>query len=572
MRIRIIRIGIIILFSMIVMDLFYLQAIQGRYFYELSAGNRIRVVPLQGWRGRIKDRQGRVMADNQLSYDVMVTPQDIEKGEELFRFLGETLGLSQQSIAQRYNRKKTAPFAPVAIAQDVPREKAITIEENRYRFPSVFVEEHYQRFYPLGANSAHVLGYIGKINRARMERFKEYGYSLQSVIGYSGVEEYYDAYLRGEEGGLQVEVNSRGRQVRLLGLKEAKKGQDITLTIDSDIQQTALELLEERRGAVIVMDMDNGEILGLTSSPGFDPNVFVGGGDHGEVNRLFSNESAPVFNRAIKGLFPPGSVFKVSMAMAGLDTRKITAGTTFVCNGAYHLKKARFRCTHVHGPQNLIEALAHSCNVYFYNVGLLLGVDAINRHAGMLGLGELTYIDLPYEEKGGIPGRQERHLSGTGQWRAGDTLNLSIGQGEILITPLQLVRMMAAVARDGLMVQPHLLKAVGDAGLDKSFLEERRIKIDSRIFQTLQKGLRAAVTDFAGTAHMLDFNDLYVAGKTGTAQTSGGQNSHAWFVGYAKGEKKNIAFCVFLEHGGSSYNACLITRDLLRRMKDDGIL
>src|SRR3989338_3369721 len=343
MRIRVIRVITIALFLMIVMDLFYMQAIQGRYFFNLSANNRIRVVPLDGWRGRIYDRNGNILADNRLSYDVMVTPQDVQKGEELFKFLSGVLGVEQHLIAQRYNQKKVAPFAPVPVAEDISQEKAILIEENKYRFPSLFVYESFKRFYPFGENGAHVLGYIGKINRAQKDRFKEYGYSLASVVGYSGVEEYYDSYLHGEEGGLQIEVNSRGQQVRLLGVREPQKGQNITLTIDSDVQQDALELLADRVGAVIVMDMDTGEILGMTSSPGFDPNIFLGNRDVSEINWIFTDPLAPAINRAIAGLFPPGSVFKVIMATAGLETKKIAPGTSFVCPGFYQLRKAVFR-------------------------------------------------------------------------------------------------------------------------------------------------------------------------------------------------------------------------------------
>jgi penicillin-binding protein 2 len=555
------------LFTIIVMDLFYIQVIQGRYFYNLSVNNCIRVVPLEGWRGRIKDRNGKILADNRLSYDVMVTPQDIHKTKGVFEFLAGVLGVDTASVLLRYGQRKTAPFDPVTLAEDIPFEKAIEIEENKYRFPGFFIQETYRRNYPLQKNSAHVLGYTGKVNRAQKERFREYGYSLQSVTGYSGVEEYYDAYLRGEEGGLQVEVNSRGQQVRLLGLREPKKGQDITLTIDSDIQQNALELLEDRIGVIVVMDTDSGEILSLVSSPSFDPNAFGDSRRQGEVSRLFADSSAPIFNRAIKGVYPPGSVFKVVLATAGLHLKKIMTETSFVCTGLYSLGRAGFRCTHVHGSQNLIASLAHSCNIYYYNVGILLGAETIRHYARWLGLGEMTHIDLPYEESGSIPSLQQRIAAGMGRWHAGDTLNLSIGQGDVLVTPLQLVRMMAMIARQGVIVQPHVIKAIAETEVEK-FSLERNMRIEERVLQIIQKGLRAAVTDFAGTAHVLDVPDMYVAGKTGTAQTSGGKKTHAWFAGYVRGEKKNIALCIFLEHGGSSYNACLIARSLLLGMKE----
>jgi penicillin-binding protein 2 len=403
---------------------------------------------------------------------------------------------------------------------------------------------------------------------------KEYGYSPQSVIGYSGVEEYYDDDLKGGGGGLQIEVDSRGRQVRLLSLKEPIKGQDIVLTIDSSIQQSALELLDDKIGTIIVMDMDNGEILGLTSSPAFDPNILVqseGDANKRRIAALFSNPSSPFLNRAIKGLFPPGSVFKVAVAIGALDSKKITQHTPFVCTGVFELGGRKFRCTHAHGTQNLIESIVHSCNVYFYHLGLILGADTISHYAKQLGLGSLTHIDLPYEGVGNVPSRRQRLLSGGGRWYAGDTLNLSIGQGDVLVTPIQLVRMMATIARNGVEVQPHLIKAIGGLEVAK-YLTERQIKIDKKHFQTVQKALRATVSNYSGTAHVLDIQDLHIAGKTGTAQTSGGRENHAWFVGYVKGKKRNFSFCVFLEHGGSSQNACILARQLLLKMQNEKIL
>jgi len=571
MRIKIIRIIIIGLFLIVVMDLFYVQVIRGSYYYHLSKNNRIRIVPLEGWRGKIKDRNGKILADNRNSYNVVVIPQDIKDIEKLFSYLSEVLDINQKRLVQRYRQNKAAPFAPVIIAQDIERSKAIILEENKYRFPSLLIQQSFKRIYPFNENSAHVLGYVGKINRAKIERFKEYGYSPMSIIGYSGIEEYYDSHLKGSSGGLQIEVNSKGRQVRLLSRREPQRGQDITLTVDSDIQQMSMDLLANRRGAIIVMDIDNGEILGLTSSPTYDPNIFISPKNRNTSSTYFSHKYSPYLNRAIRGVFPPGSVFKVVMAICGLDSKKITQYTPFICKGFYELAGMKFRCTHRHGSQNLIESLAHSCNVYYYHLGLILGADKIYNYARQLGLGSLTHIDLPYEGKGNISSRRERLLSRKRRWYTGDTLNFSIGQGDMLTTPLQLVRMMATVARDGIEVQPHLVKVIGNTAVDK-YSFERKLKIDKNIFQTIKKGLRATVTDFSGTAHILDMKEIYVAGKTGTAQTSGDQENHSWFVGYAKSDKKNIAFCVLLEHGGSSQNACLLSRQLLLRMKSKNIL
>ena len=570
MRIKIIRIIIIGLFLTIALDLVYVQVIRGRYFYHLSSNNRIRIIPLEGWRGKIKDRNGKILADSHIAYNVMIAPQDIGDRQKLFQFLSKVLEIDETIIEKRYQQKKLAPFVPVVVAENIPRDQAIVLEEGKYRYPNLIVQEGFKRSYPFNKNSAHVLGHVGKINRERRERFKEYGL-LQSIVGYTGVEEYYDAYLKGGEGGIQIEVNSRGQQVRLLSLKEPTKGQDITLAIDSNIQRIAMDSLGGATGTIVIMDMDNGEILGMTSSPAFDPNIFVDVKKQKRLSGLFANVRAPFLNRAIKGLFPPGSVFKVPVAVGALDSQKITKHTSYDCKGYYKVGGRKFRCVHIHGSQNLIQSIAHSCNVYYYHLGLLLGAEGLHRYARKLGLGLLTYIDLPYEENGYIPSRRKRFQRGKGPWYTGDTLNFSVGQGDVLTTPLQLVRMIATVANGGIEVQPHVIKSIGGLPVQQ-YNFKRELKINKEALATVREGLRAAVTDYAGTARELNLEELYVAGKTGTAQASGEKEDHAWFVGYVQSAKKNIAFCVLLEHGGSSRNACLVSKKLLLNMKKEEIL
>lgn len=571
MRIKIIRIVFSIAFIIIVTGLFYVQTIRGQYYYDLSVNNRIRIVPLEGWRGNIKDRNGKILADNRISYDVMITPQEIKSIKDLFEFLSKTLNVDQEKLISIYRRKKFAPFAPVVVAEDIDRMQAIVIEENKYLFPSLFVQESYTRIYPFDKVGAHVLGYVDKVNRAEIARFKEYGYSFRSTMGYSGVEEYYDSYLKGQEGGLQIEVNSQGKQVRLLSIKQPTKGQDITLTIDNDLQQLSLELLEEKKGVIIVMDNESGELLSMVSNPSYDPNVFSDSRKRKGMSLLFSDTDSPLLNRAIAAVFPPGSVFKAVVATCGLATKKVTMHTTFDCQGVYELAGIKFRCTHIHGMQNLVQSLAHSCNVFYYRLGLLLGADKINQFARFFGLGDPTHIDLPFEKAGYIPSRRQGLLFGKRKWYTGDTLNFSIGQGDTLTTPIQLVKMISTIANDGTEVQPHVIKLIGPDPVD-TYSFKKKLKINYNIFGIVKKGLRAAVTEYSGTAHVLDINGLYVAGKTGTAQSSGNKDHHSWFVGYVVGEKKKLSFCVFLEHGGSSHNSTLIARQLLLRMQKNEIL
>ncbi|MFT7539036.1 MAG: penicillin-binding protein 2, partial [Lysobacterales bacterium] len=445
------------------------------------------------------------------------------------------------------------------------------LEENRFRFPSLIIHKSFKRNYPHDKSAAHVLGYVGKINRAKYERFQEYGYSQQSIIGYSGVEEYYDSYLKGEQGGVQVEVNSRGKQVRILSIKDPAQGQDITLTIDKSLQVMSEKLLGQKRGAIIMMDLDSGEILTMASAPSYDPNVFLDKTKSKQVTALFKSKRAPLLNRTIRGAYPPGSVFKIPMALAGLDTRKITKDSLVESKGYFDLGGIRFGCTAPPGKYNLNESLAHSCNVYYYKLGLRLGPELINEYAKRFGLGELTHIDLPHEKKGQMPSPRQRMLKKRQRWYKGHTLNYSIGQGDALTTPMQLVHMMAIVANDGKVVQPHLLRAVSGEKVEP-VKYSKNLKIKKKHFESVQKGMRSAVTDYAGTAHFLDLKDLYVAGKTGTAQSSPGKEHHAWFVGFVNNDKMNFAFCIFLEHGGSSHNATLLARQLLMEMKETKFL
>lgn len=570
MRLKIIRLVILYLFLFIIGGLLYLQIIRGNDYYLLSLNNSIRVVPIESRRGIIFDRNGVVLADNRFSFDVAVVPQEAKDKERLFGYLAQILRTDKAKLLRAFKQKITASFVPVVVAEDISREAAITLEENKFRFPGLMVRTDYRRYYPFGEINAHVLGYIGRINRSEITQLKEYGYTAQSMIGRSGVERSYDQYLQGQDGGLQVEVNSRGQQVRLLGFKEPVSGQNIGLTVDNRIQQMAMDALKEKKGAVIVMDLGTDEVLAMVSSPSFDPNDFVGGQSYKAVG-LFNDSGAPLFNRAITGLYPPGSVFKLPVVVAALETGKITPRTSFVCPGFYSLGGRSFGCSHTHGIQDLVQAIAHSCNVYFFNTGLLLGPELISQYARQFGLGSLTGIDLPSEQKGFVPDRLLRKKIKNRQWYKGDTLNFSIGQGDVLVTPIQLACMMAAIAKNSKEVHPHVLKTVGSLGVENNFAKDK-LDISKETLETLTLGLKEAVQDDQGTAHILSIEGLSVLGKTGTAEASGGRAPHAWFVGFCPLAKTKIVFCVFLEHGGTSYNACAVAQQMLLKMQEEQIL
>lgn len=571
MRLKIIRVIFSFGFALLVVTLFFHQVIQGDYYRRLSKNNRIRVVPLEARRGAIYDRNGYLLAQSRLSYNVLAIPQDIENLDELMGFLGGVLGADPVKLRRTYQGRRLNPFTPVVLAENLTREQIFTIEEERFRFPGVWIEKGYQRRYALGQAAAHVLGYVGKVSVSEREQLKEYGISQLSVTGKDGVEKFYDRPLGGSGGGLQVEVNSRGEQVRLLGVRDANPGEDITLTIDARLQSFAAQIFSGRAGAIIVMDNDNGEILAMASAPAFDPNDFTDRSRSGNISQIFSNPQAPLFNRAVRGRFPPGSVFKTLMATAALDDGVVDPEKTFFCPGSYQSGTRTFGCTHHHGEQNLVESLTHSCNVYYYHLGLLMKADRIHHYAQMFGLGNPTGIDLPYEDSGFVPSSWRKTPAGHEAWTQGDMLNYAIGQGSLLATPLQMVNMMASVARHGIGVRPHVIKSVGAAEI-KKFLTEERAPIPSRTFDIIHQGLKAAVESGSGTAHGLDIDGIYTAGKTGTAQSSGHKADHAWFVGYARSDVRNIAFCVLLEHGGSSANAVVLSRELLLEMKRLGLI
>ena len=565
MRLNIIQSIIFFLLGMIICSLFYMQVIHGDYYRRQSMNNRIRVVPIDGPRGRILDRNGVILADNRITYHVGVVPQDVEDKNALFTYLAQILDRDPDFLERQFMRKKITPFAPVILAQDISREMAVKIEEEKFIYPGLIVQQGFERYYPFDDAGAHVLGYVGKIDEDEIGDNQSYGYTPLSSVGKTGVEKWYDAFLQGEPGGRQIEVDSRGAQVRLLGLKDPVAGNDVALTIDQRVQNAAQELLSGYRGGIVVMDLTNGDLISLVSSPSYDPNAFSDKNKNEDLTSYFNDPSTPLLNRTVSGQYPPGSVFKIPVALAAIQLHKITPSTTFDCPGYMMVGKRKFGCSHVHGVQDLNAALAHSCNVYFFHVGQLVTPPIIGAFAKAFGLNRPTGVDLPFEAKGKLV----TGSSADRRWYTGDVLNLSIGQGYTLTTPLQLTVMMAAVANNGVILRPRVVKQVGDKETQiMDFSKRPRVKLRDQTWSVVQKGLKAVVDDPEGTGHDLkEISGLDIYGKTGTAQSTHDKPNHAWFVGYTRSPKASIAFCVFLEYGGSSENSVKITHDLLLKLQ-----
>lgn len=529
-----------------VLNLARLQVVRGPAYQRLAEQNHLRLVPSSAPRGRILDRTGLALADNRAALQVVIVPQETNRLDATLAELGRLLDRPPESLRRAYQAGRTLPFAPVVVAADVPRETAMVIEERRQQLPGVFIQPQALRTYPEGAAAAHLVGYIGDIDARELESLEEYGYRRRDEVGKAGLERQYDAYLRGEPGGAMVEVDHRGRFVRLRGVREAAPGRDIHLTINAWLQRQASQLLGQARGACVILDPRSGEVLALASAPSFDPNVFLQN-DPAPKRAVLAAEGSPMLQRAAAA-FTPGSIFKIVTAVAALESGHITPATSVVCRGALTLGRDAMGCWKKdgHGPEDLRLALTHSCNVYFGQAGLWTGPALLHAWATDFGLGRPTGIELPGEQAGNVPG--PAWWSGR-RWFAGDTAHLAIGQGGLLITPLQIAVMLAAVANGGWIVRPHVVASIGDVRVAAPAL--RSLPVAPQTWAVIREGLADVINAPDGTGRHARSMRIRIAGKTGTAQTSLPGRPHGWFAGYAPADDPQLVVVVVLEYGGS---------------------
>lgn len=569
-RTKIIKFLIVFMFLFLSLGLINLEVIQGAKFKRLSDKNCIRLLPQMGARGKILDRAGNVIVASSLSYDVMLLPQGLNQQGEMFGAVSKILGISHKDLKEAYKLGYIAKSVPVAIARNIDIKHAVALEELKNDIPGIIIQPHPQRSYPYGRLLSHVIGYVNEIDRWRLTRLADYGYKTKDFVGYGGIEEKYDYYLRQEEGGLSMEVDHRDRFVRLLGFKPPRNGKDLQLTIDLKLQKIVEAQLTDKTGCIIIMDPYSGEVLAMASSPNFNPSIFV--------NRLSSSISntlkdydAPLVNRAITSAYPPGSIFKLILAAAALQAKKINLRTTFFCQGSTLVGKQKYACWNTHNQQNLIAAIAHSCNIFFYRTGILLGAQTIHDYAIKFGLSRPTGFELPYEAGGLIPSPLWKRINKFQNWFDGDTANLSVGQGDCLVTPLQMTRMIAAFANGGHLVTPYIVKAID--GRDISIYRRKFIDLalKKETLNYIRQGLRDVINDSAGTGNVLSGLMVSVAGKTGTAQAPPGE-PHAWFVGFLPFKEPKFALCVFLERGGAGYFSCVAAKQIIEEMLSEGLI
>ncbi len=538
------------LFVLVALGLIYTQLLRFGYYSRLSKNNAIRIMPIDGPRGKIFDRNKILLVTNRLSFDVALIYQELRNREKLARLLNTTLGISGRNLIRYLEKASLKPYAPVTILEDIDKEKALTLEEETFDVDGLVVETRSRRHYIYDDVGSHIFGYLTEISETELGGLKDYGYRMKDLVGRSGLEKYYNTYLTGVDGGLQIEVDNKGRQTRILGLKEPSSGRDLYLTIDMELEKLCDVLLGEHSGAIIIMNPKNGEILALVSHPAFNPNSFVEPKSSEErLSLLRDKKRTPLVDRAITGLYAPGSVFKIVTASSALGTNRITRSTNFFCTGSYRLGNAKFDCwkEEGHGAQNITNGLMNSCNVFFYQTGRAAGVDNIEAFSKLFGFGKATGIDLPDESSGLVPGRAWKRLYKRENWYEGETLNYAIGQGYLLVTPIQVLQMMAVIANNGSVARPYIVKRIGSTEIANTRIKNISMRKD--VIETIREGLFKVVNSENGTGKRAKVEGVLVAGKTGTAENPQGK-THAWFSGFAPYNDPKICLVVFLEHGG----------------------
>ncbi|MGD0916042.1 MAG: penicillin-binding protein 2 [Thermodesulfobacteriota bacterium] len=559
-------------FFLIIIGLWYLQVIKGGEFRRLSENNRIRILENPADRGMLIDRRGRILAQNRPSFEVYLVPEDLKVNPEVPVQVGELLRMGEDEIKERLqSTKKRPPFKPVKIKSDIDWHELALLEANRVHLPGLIVDVRPKRSYNYGDLASHLIGYLGEVDENEMKESKDASYRMGALIGKYGVECQWEPDLRGVDGGRQIEVDALGREVKPLQSVEPFPGNNVILTIDFDVQRVAEEAFQDKNGALIAMDPRNGRILAMVSKPSFNPDLFARNILPEEWKSLVEDPHHPLQNKGIQGQYPPGSVFKIITAIAGLESGMITPDTQFTCAGVYPFGNRDFRCykEEGHGTLSLHRAIVESCDIFFYQLGLKVGVDRIAQYANEFGLGRKTGIPLPHEKAGNVPSTSWKKSHFGIPWYSGETLSLSVGQGYLNVTPIQLLVMISAIANGGKLYLPQVVERVeniyGNILKEYPPVEMGEATVSEKNLRIVQEALMGAVNEPHGTGWAAALKETKVAGKTGTAQVvrmaqdfrKGDMDrmplkfrDHAWFVAYAPFEDPQIAIVVLVEHGG----------------------
>ena len=597
-RFMIFFVAISLALSLIIIRLVYLQIVRGDEFRQKSENNSVRLRKIRPPRGLIMDVNRQVLVENQPSFDIFFAPNRIRDIESVIKKLKELYAARYTSFSSDLSQAEQArPFAPVRLDRNVSREKVAIVETNVLDLPGVFVEVTPIRYYHNGPMISHIVGYTGEITEKELEKEASEYYGSGDMVGKYGLERYLDAYLKGKNGAEQIEVNVLGRKVKGIGMIAPESGYNAVLTIDSLSQQTAWNAMEGKTGAAVALNVRDGSILALVSSPSFDSNLFNGGISFASWEKLSNDPAHPMENRAVTGQYPPGSTYKLVVAAAALQEGLITPEKTILCTGTYEVGNRVFRCWQKdgHGGVNLHRAIVESCDVYFYTLGKMLGVDKIAWYARQFGFGSVTGVDLPREKNGLVPTKEWKMNRLAEPWQLGETISVAIGQGYNLVTPIQLANAYAALANGGTLLRPHIIKSIetADGKVVKEFGAQKinTLPLSQENMALLSYGLWGAVNERGGTGSALRRAAEDICGKTGTAQVIGlpedekarrakkianEYRDHALFACFGPYKNPEIAVAVIMEnagHGGSA--AAPVARKIIdayfaRKAKESG--
>ena len=548
----------------IIGQLWYLQVLECGRFLDASDKNRIRIRPIAAPRGILFDRNGVPLVDNRPAFTLSIIPRELDNRDAVLGRLATLLGLPYQELVDALGRVSNDSFLPVRIRRGLTMEDVAKVEEWKLELPGVIVEVEPQRAYPTSRFAAHLLGYV---REASDEQMKQGRYRRGELVGQTGLERLLDEFLRGRDGGERIEVDAMGRPIRIVQQTEPHPGAEVVTTIDRRVQEAAEKAMEGKAGAVVVMDPRNGDVLALVSTPAFPIDAFTGNIDRTAWVRLVQDPLHPLLNRANQAQYPPGSVFKIILMAAGLQEGSITPMDRVHCPGHFEYGGRTWKDwkKEGHGSVDLRRGIAQSCDVYFYQQGLKIGAAAIAKYAKAFGLGAATGIDLGTEKVGLIPEPKPR-IKGDKKsraWTGGDTLNMSIGQGAVLVTPMQVARMMTAVANGGVLWKPRLVQRIERPEQGVVFRDPGQVnghvELSPVVWALIREGLWAVVNDW-GTGGQAKIPGLDVAGKTGTAQIIANSKSergedHAWFAAFAPVKEPQAVVVVLVERGGHGGDA-----------------
>jgi penicillin-binding protein 2 len=560
-RLNLFRIPIVLIFLILAARLWQLQIIQGSEYALKAERNRIRTVELVAPRGTISDRNNIPLVENRPSFDVLLYRESMKNQSATVRFLTEKLAVRPDDVEARFRRSKgVGLYHPIVIKEDASMQDISVVEAHRRDYPEIQLGPEPRRLYHYGKLAAHLLGYVGEISEEELAASTFPGATSSSMVGRSGVERTYNQVLTGRDGVRQVLVDSRGREVGLLNETDSVIGGEVQLTLDLDLQSVAEKALENKVGAIVAMDPRNGEILAMASSPSFDPNAFSTRISGSDWNQLVNHPDHPMQNRAIQNGYSPGSIFKLIMADAGLEEGLLDDDPSVVCRGSAVYYGRTFHCADKkgHGSLHLEQAIAKSCNIFFYELGRRLGIAKIAYHAHALGLGARTGVDLPGERSGVMPSPEWKKQARRSKWYVGETISVSIGQGAVSTTPLQILRAVGAIATGGLLTTPHVLLHTESSSGNETKWPVRRVPIGEDNARRIREGMWASVNDY-GTGHNAAIPGQDICGKTGTVQIISAEKKqqlqediedHSWFAGFGNKDNPEIAVVVFIEHGG----------------------